>query len=193
MNYKGIQFKGISYSCDRAIQESWFENARMKGSWKIEIAYDPRNMGYVYVLNDLDGSFEACYMLEVSKRYEGLSLDEITYWKRQERLLEKGQNHKQLQKDVDYIADVEAIIKKAEKAKKEQQDPTLSKLEQVSAIRDNRKEEKERQRKVESKPIVGNRVVDTEVIAFAQTVAETDFKRPNVRDFLKLRKGDKDE
>lgn len=193
VNYKGIQFKGISYSCDRAIQESWFENARMKGSWKIEIAYDPRNMSYVYVLNDLDGSFEACYMLEVSKRYEGLSLDEITYWKRQERLLEKGQDHKQLQKDVDYIADVEAIIKKAEKAKKEQQDPTLSKLEQVSAIRDNRKEEKERQRKAESKPIIEKQVVDTEVIAFAQTVAETDFNRPNVREFLKRRKGDKDE
>lgn len=193
VNYKGIQFKGISYSCDRAIQESWFENARMKGSWKIEIAYDPRNMSYVYVLNDLDSSFEACHMLEVSKRYDGLSLDEITYWKRQERLLGKGQNHKQLQKDVDYIADVEAIIKKAEKAKKEQQDPNLSKLEQISAIRDNRKEEKERQRKVESEPIIEKPIEDTEIIAFPQTVAETDFKRPNVRDFLKRRKGDKDE
>ncbi|MBB4825596.1 hypothetical protein HNO89_002832 [Sporosarcina luteola] len=193
VNYKGMQFKGISYSCDRAIQESWFENARMKGSWKIEIAYDSRNMSYVYVLNDLNGSFDACYMLEVSKRYEGLSLDEITYWKQQERLMEKGQNHKQLQKDIDYISDVEAIIKKAEKAKKEQQDPTLSKLEQVSAIRDNRKEEKARQRKVESTPIIEKEVVETEVIEFPQTVTETDFKRPNVRDFLKRRKGDKDE
>lgn len=94
VNFKGIQFKGISYRCDRAIQESWFENARMNGSWKIEIAYDPRNISYAYVLNDIDNSFEACYMLEASKRYEGLSLNEITYWKRQERLLEKGQNHK---------------------------------------------------------------------------------------------------
>ena len=66
----------------------------MNGSWKIEIAYDPRNISYAYVLNDIDNSFEACYMLEASKRYEGLSLNEITYWKRQERLLEKGQNHK---------------------------------------------------------------------------------------------------
>lgn len=141
----------------------------------------------------MDNSFEACYVLEISKRFEGLGLDEITYWKRQERLLEKGQNHKQLQKDVDYIADVEAIIKKAEKAKKEQQDPTLSKLQQVSAIRDNRKEEKERQRKAESKPIIKKQVADTEIIALPQTVTETDFKRPNVRDFLKRRKGDKDE
>ncbi|MCY1459686.1 hypothetical protein D9M71_771790 [compost metagenome] len=92
-----------------------------------------------------------------------------------------------------YIADVEAIIKKAEKAKKGQQDPTLSKLQQVSAIRDNRKEEKERQRRAESKPIIEKQLADTEIIAFPQTVAETDFKRPNVRDFLKRRKGDKDE
>lgn len=193
INFKGIQFKGVSYSCDRAIQESWFENARMKGSWKIEIAYDPRNMSYAYVLNDIDNSFEACYMLEVSKRYESLSLDEITYWKRQERFLEKKQNHKQLQKDVDYIADVEAIIKKAEKAKKEQQDPTLSKLQQVSAIRDNRKVEKEKQRKIDSKPLVEKQIEDTEVIIFPEETTEIDFKRPNVRDFLKRRKGGKDE
>lgn len=193
VNHKGIQFKGISYSCDKAIQESWFENARMKGSWKMEIAYDPRNMNYVYVLNGLDSSFEACYMLEVSKRYEGLSLDEITYWKQQERLLEKGQDHKQFQKDLDYIADVEAIIKEAEKEKKAQQDSTLSKAEQVGAIRDNRKAEKDRQRIVESETIIEKRVSETEVIAFPQTVAETDFKRPNVREFLKRRKGDKDE
>jgi len=193
VNYKGIHFKGISYSCDRAIQENWFENARMKGSWKIELAYDPRNMSHVYILNDLDNSFEACYMLEVSKRYESLSLDEITYWKRQERFLEKKQNHKQLQKDVDYIADVEAIIKKAEKAKNEQRDLTLSKAEQVGAIRDNRKVEKEKQRKIDSKPLVEKQIEDTEVIIFPEETTEIDFKRPNVRDFLKRRKGGKDE
>lgn len=193
VNYKGIHFKGISYSCDRAIQENWFENARMKGSWKIELAYDPRNMSHVYILNDLDNSFEACYMLEVSKRYESLSLDEITYWKRQERFLEKKQNHKQLQKDVDYIADVEAIIKKAEKAKNAQRDLTLSKAEQVGAIRDNRKVEKEKQRKIDSKPLVEKQIEDTEVIIFPEETTEIDFKRPNVRDFLKRRKGGKDE
>nr|WP_245917542.1 hypothetical protein [Bacillus canaveralius] len=183
----------MSYSCDKALKESWFENARMKGSWKVELAYDPRNMSYVYVIDDSIGYFEECYMLELSRRYEGLSIDEITYWRQQEKRIEQGQNHNQLQKEVDYIADVEAIIKQAEKAKKAQQDITLSKAEQVGAIRDNRKAEKDRQRKVESKPIVEKQVKNTEVIPFPQTVAETDFKRPNVREFLKRRKEDKDE
>nr|WP_246439774.1 Mu transposase C-terminal domain-containing protein [Bacillus benzoevorans] len=193
VNHKGIQFKGISYSCDKAIKESWFENARMKGSWKIELAFDPRNMSHVYVIDETIGYFEECYMLEVSKRYEGLSLDEITYWRQQERRIEQDQNHKQLQKEIDYIADVEAIIKQAEKEKKAHQDRTLSKAEQVGAIRDNRKVEKDRQRKVESKPIIEKQVEATEVILFPQNVAETDFKRPNVREFLKRRKEDKNE
>lgn len=192
VNHKGIQFKGISYSCDKALKEAWFENARMKGSWKIELAYDPRNMSHVYVVDDSLGYFDECYMLDVSKRYEGLSLDEITYWRQEEKRLEKEQNHTQLQKDIDYIADVEAIIKKAEKAKQSQQDTSLSKAEQVGAIQANRKEEKERQRKVEPKPIV-EISEPAEIIQFPQTVAEADFKRLNVREFLKRRKEDKDE
>lgn len=193
VNHKGIQFKGISYSCDKAIKESWFENARMNGSWKVELAYDPRNMSNVYIVDDTLGYFEECPMLEGSKRYEGLSLDEITYWRQQEKRVEHGRNHQQLQKDIDYIADVEAIIKRAEKEKKVQQDSSLSKAEQVGAIRANRKDEKERQRKLESKPIIEKQIELTEVIPFPQTVAETDFKRPNVREFLKRRKEDKNE
>lgn len=38
VNYKGIQFKGITYKCEKALEESWFENARMKGSWKINLS-----------------------------------------------------------------------------------------------------------------------------------------------------------
>ncbi|MFK9095166.1 Mu transposase C-terminal domain-containing protein [Bacillus salipaludis] len=193
VNHKGIQFKGISYSCEKALKEAWFENARMKGSWKIKLAYDSRNMSHVYVVDDSLGYFEECYMLDVSKRYEVLSLDEITYWKQEEKRLEKEQNHRQLQKDIDYITDVETIIKQAEKAKKSQQDKSLSKAEQVGAIRANRKEEKERQRKIESKPIIEKESKSTEVVQFPQTVAEKDFKRPNVREFLKRRKEDKDE
>ncbi|MCM3181174.1 Mu transposase C-terminal domain-containing protein [Cytobacillus horneckiae] len=193
INHKGIQFKGISYSCDKALKEAWFENARMKGSWKVELAYDSRNMSEVYVVDDSLGYFEGCYMLDVSKRYEGLSLDEITYWKQEEKRLEKEQNHTQLQKDIDYIADIEAIIKQAEKAKRLQRDASLSKAEQVGSIRTNRKEEKERQRKIESKPIIEKTSGPVEVIQFPQTVAEADFKRPNVREFLKRRKEDKDE
>lgn len=193
VNHKGIQFKGISYGCDKALKEAWFENARMKGSWKIELAYDPRNMSHAYIVDDSLGYLDECYMLDVSKRYEGLSLDEINHWRQEEKRLEKEQNHKQLQKDIDYISDVEAIIKEAEKAKKSQQDTSLSKSELVGAIRANRKKERERQSKVESKPIIEKVKEPTEVIRFPQTDAKTDFKRPNVREFLKRRKEDEDE
>ncbi|HDR7257778.1 TPA: DDE-type integrase/transposase/recombinase [Bacillus paranthracis] len=193
VNHKGIQFKGISYSCDKALKEAWFENARMKGSWKIELAYDARNMSHVYVVDDSAGYFESCYMLELSKRYEGISLDEVIYWRKEENRLEKQQNYNQLQKEIDYIADVEAIIKKAEKEKNAQKDISLSKAEKVGAIRYNRKQEKEWQRKLESKPIIGKEIQSIEVIEFPTNVAESDFKRPNVREFLKRRKEDKDD
>lgn len=46
---QGIHFeKEIYYTCDIARQEGWFERARNRGSWKIEVAYDPRNLDNIY-------------------------------------------------------------------------------------------------------------------------------------------------
>ena len=45
---KGIKFENLYYACDVAIKEQWFETARNKGTWQIDISYDPRNVNYIY-------------------------------------------------------------------------------------------------------------------------------------------------
>jgi len=62
---KGIRYKKMFYSCDHAIQELWFEMARNKGYWKVDISYDPRNMDFIY-LRSADGrGFEKCRLLDI--------------------------------------------------------------------------------------------------------------------------------
>ncbi|MBT2653241.1 Mu transposase C-terminal domain-containing protein [Oceanobacillus sp. ISL-73] len=186
VNFKGIQFKGISYSCDKAVKDSWFENARMKGSWKVNLAYNPKDMTHVYLIGDREEEFEICHLLSVSKRYEGLSLEEVTYWRQEESYLEKKENHNQLQKEVNFIADVETIIKEAENELKTQKDSTLSKSEQIRNIRVNRDREKKLQRK--SEIYQGVETGSTEVVNFPTDDDKLDYKRKNVREFLKRRK-----
>lgn len=192
VNYKGIHFKGISYSCDRALKESWFENARLKGSWKIELAYDPRNMNHVYVVDEQNNYFDNCYMLETSKRFLGLSLEEIIYWRHDEKRLENKQNHNQLQKDIDYISDVKTIVNKASNAKKLEEDKSLSKSKKVSEIRKNRHLEKKLQYESESTMLFNSEKQETKVIPF-EAKEDPEFKRSSVRDFLKRRKEENNE
>ncbi|MGE7717622.1 Mu transposase C-terminal domain-containing protein [Priestia megaterium] len=193
VTFKGIQFKGISYSCESALKEMWFENARMKGSWKVELAYDPRDISNVYVIDESIGFFEKCNMLDVSKRYFGLSLDEVIYWRQKENKLVKTLNHKQLQKEVDYISEVEEIVKKAENSTTEVKDFNISKSKKIGAIRDNRRLEKKYQQTKEAELFIRNETTDEKEINLPVKIENEEFQRQNIRDFLKRRKENENE
>ncbi|MDF2606229.1 MAG: transposase [Bacillales bacterium] len=189
---KGIKFKGMYYSCETAIRELWFETSRQKGSWKIYISYDPRNISNVYFLNTITRKFESCYLLPTSERYKDSSLDEVKYLQEVEKGMLQMSKHSQLQNDIDYISEVEHIVDKALKRKEESIDKSLSKLEKVSSIQENRKFERNHYRKEQvfnfEQPTVGND--SWEVIPFNEKSYEKEdnYARSNVRDYVQSQK-----
>jgi len=47
---RGIHLFGENYyTCDLALRQGWFERARMRGEWKIEVAHHPRTTAYIYL------------------------------------------------------------------------------------------------------------------------------------------------
>lgn len=190
---KGIKLKGMFYSCETALKEHWFERSRQKGSWRIAISYDPRNMSNVYYMNPTTRKFENCYLLPVSERYKNASLDEVKYLQEVEKEMYQKNNHSQLQKDIDYISEVEHLVAQAIKRKTENVDNSLSKSERVSSIQDYRKLEKDQSRK-EQVFNLGRTNIDStdkgEVISLKQENSESEenYARSNIRDFLKRRR-----
>ena len=75
---KGIRFKGLYYICERAVSERWFETARAKGSFKVDVSYDPRNMNRIYIRQS-DGSIDSCHFTEWQEKYTDKCLDEIIH------------------------------------------------------------------------------------------------------------------
>lgn len=74
----GIAFRGRFYTCQRAMEERWFDKARQDGRWQVEVSYDPRDMDQVYL--HLTGSkiaFEACTLTDRSRADRHLSAWEI--------------------------------------------------------------------------------------------------------------------
>jgi len=196
VTHKGIRLKGIFYSCERAIKESWFEKSRQKGSWKVEIAYDPRNMSTAYLIDSRNSNYDKCHMLEPSKRFENASLDEITLLIQKEKQSLASVSHSQLQKEVDYLSEVEAIVKNAKKEKEKVQDHNLSKAERVGSIKEYRENEKQEQRIDESFTFIHENVTrqDTQILPIkTNTESEPDYSRPNLREFMRKRKERKDE
>ena len=91
---KGIRYKGLYYLSERAIYEQWFETARAKGSYKVDISYDPRDMTNIYVRNLYDALFEKCYLSDWETKWNKKSLDEILHQQADERDGEYRRNPK---------------------------------------------------------------------------------------------------
>lgn len=139
---KGIKFKNLYYGSKISLKERWFERARNKGSFKVDICYDPRNMDYIYIKSDDGIDFEKCFLLEHMGRYKNKTLDEIQYLLEYEKLQLQKSSDKEIQSKIDLISEIESIVKNAEKASKSSNISNESKSKKIKGIRKNRGFEK---------------------------------------------------
>lgn len=146
---KGIQFQGVTYLSEKAIRERWFENARAKGSFRVQVSYDPRNMDNVYIWQSGEEEFEACFLPDWEEKYRGKSLDEIRFLQAEEKLLKGKHLSAQMQRRVDLNAEIEKIVREAEEMSA-QTSVSESKSARVENIRNNRLAEKKMNRRTEA-------------------------------------------
>jgi len=135
---KGIRFKGLFYSSDRAIRESWFAKARAKKTWQVSVSYDPRDMAVIYVWNDEDKTYDRCSLLDWNGKNAGKCLEEIVYEQRKEKIVAKQLKSSETEAKVNLNADIDAIVAKAQSKAL----PQKSKKERVSNIKGNRRHER---------------------------------------------------
>ena len=139
---KGIRFKGLHYLSERAIAEQWFERARTRGSYRVDISYDPRDMGYIYVRN-IDGvSCEPCFLADWEAKWSGKIFDEVAFQQINERALHKNHANRELQASVDLSAEIDKVVAEAEQMSKQAVVPA-SKKARTAGIRNNRADEKQ--------------------------------------------------
>lgn len=147
---KGIRFKNMLYSCETALKESWFVQARTKKSWKVDISYDPRNMDNVYLHLKDKSLFESCFLLDHQERYKNKVLEEIEQLIISERDAYKNENHNLLREEINFYTNIEGIVNEAIKGPNQNQKNKITKAQKIKNIRDNRQVEKNIRREQEA-------------------------------------------
>ena len=145
---RGIRFKGMYYSCEEALKGLWFEKARAKGTYRVKIYYDPRDMGAILVENPTGTEVLLCELVEWETKYAGKQLDEVWYEQEKEKLRNKELKAKELEAKINLGKQIESIVDSA--GQKSSADNAASKAERIRNIRANRKNEKEEIRKKEA-------------------------------------------
>ena len=142
---QGIQFKGMFYSCELAIQEQWFVRARKSGRWSITASYDPRKPEVIY-LHQGGGKLEPCQLLPKDERFSNLPIEEILEYqeiqKQKSALYEprRMESSGELNTMIDHVVDGAYEQTKAAKSNPE------SSRSQLKHIRKNRAEANEQLR-----------------------------------------------
>jgi hypothetical protein len=145
---KGIRFKNLYYLCRRAAAEHWFETARAKGAWKVDISYDPRNMSAIYV-RESGGTVDECWLSEWQGKYVGKCLYEIDRLRASEKAMQRKNAPKEMASKAELTAAIEGVIAEAEEMARQTAVPK-SKAERTGNIRENRRREKEANRRDEA-------------------------------------------
>ncbi|MGK7892242.1 MAG: Mu transposase C-terminal domain-containing protein [Xenococcus sp. (in: cyanobacteria)] len=101
---RGIKFKQMFYTCEKAIAENWAGQARSKllsvSERRLDISYDPRNTNYIYIRASDGQSYEKCYLLDPDDRYSNMNLDDVEFLLEQEKYEARLEADSKLQSDI---------------------------------------------------------------------------------------------
>jgi hypothetical protein len=163
--------------CDRAVTEYWFEGARSKGAWKVDISFDPRNMTTIYIRN-ADGTVERCWLSEWQEKYNSKTLDEILHLLETEKALQHKNTSKEMASKAELSAAIDSVISEAEEMARRTALPK-SKSARTKNIRDNRQNEKTANRLDEAFVIGGGEPgKESGVTAVAEPKPESEEMHP---------------
>ncbi|WP_223226306.1 Mu transposase C-terminal domain-containing protein [Sporomusa sp. GT1] len=188
---KGIKFKKMYYSCEKALMEEWFDRARIKGNWSIDICFDYRNMTYIYIKDEHGRGYTICRMLERLDKYLGRSYEDILFLDELELTRLKGKSDQGLQNRLKRLKQSQKIIENALEKKAESSE---SDSKRVQGIRDNRQVEKERNREKEAFILADAQIQDivSDSLNRPSSVQGAPTKHPRMLAILKqVQKGEK--
>jgi len=107
---KGIKFKNMYYTCEKAVEQQWFSQVRIKKSWTCCIAYDPRDLNHIFILE-----FEIPELAEKTaafhNAFEDWTEEDFELWRNEERAFRIKNEKEQLEKQSAYNRQIQETIK----------------------------------------------------------------------------------
>jgi putative transposase len=141
---EGIHFKGLSYECERAWNEKWFEKARIAGSWPVAMAYDYRTVSRIYLRLDEGRQIEECTLMPKDQIWAAFDWQDIKDRRAWDKVLAKEPEQQAQQAKIEIQAKQKQIIRDARK-KTMAARKGFSNAELLSGIDENRADERKRE------------------------------------------------
>lgn len=144
---KGIYFQSLYYTCAKATVEQWFVKARVSGRWKIQIAFDPRNLDNIYLYDDADKELTTLHLIDSTETFKGRDWYETVDYFELKNIAEYVAQTDLIQSQAEFHAAIESIVKEGRSLSSQYKAPNNQ--QSVNSIRENRAAEREHERSTE--------------------------------------------
>lgn len=164
---KGVKFKKLLYASQYSLKNNWFENARINGSSKIEIRFNPRDLTHIYTANEENNGFHKLTLLNHLTKFKGKGIEEIEQVIKHEQAIDNKGKARELQEKMRLFDDIEKIVADGKQKTEEQKDDSVSKTQKLKGIKENQRTERELQRNLIQKiedPVLVEEEVAEEII-----------------------------
>jgi hypothetical protein len=141
VTFRGIKFRHLYYTCERATRENWFVKARSSRSWQVDVAFDPRSVDMILLRLPHGGGLESCFLTQADQRFAGKSWEEIQDLDHLQAEARDRSKTEDLQKRVDHQALAQAIFSNAVK-EAEAANQGLTKAARLRGVRENSRGER---------------------------------------------------
>lgn len=183
----GIRLRGLFYTCQRALEERWFDKARQSGTRKVKVSYDPRNLDELYLHDStVPMQFQICQLTERSRAHRQISVWELEQLQVTEKQTSARRQPRQQLAAADLSASIEGIVSGA--VKQQGEPSTESAAKRTRNIRGNRAVEKQANRGVEvfrfaASPTALGASKSADILKFPSTVPD-DYSEPDITEIL---------
>lgn len=138
--HDGIWFKGMPYTCKRAMDENWLAQARNGKTWHLPVWYDTDWTNEIFFLPEGCKQLETCTLADPNQMYSNMRLEEVIDMMEFLKMDKSERIHRHNTATTQLIAQNAALCDSAREVKIEQQEP-LSKRQAIGDIQYHRQVE----------------------------------------------------
>ncbi|EHJ01947.1 HMG-I and HMG-Y, DNA-binding [Clostridium sp. DL-VIII] len=140
---KGIRFNKLFYVSKYTLEEGWFQKARIEGSFKVRISYEPNNISEIYYIKEDGMSYDTLALVTYMEQYKGMGEEELNKIFEYEEKLNKEAGKKEIKEKIKLFDEIEKITSTAKQEQERFKDKNISKTARLKNIRENLEGERE--------------------------------------------------
>ncbi|MGO4271183.1 Mu transposase C-terminal domain-containing protein [Paenibacillus sp. TAF58] len=139
---RGVSYKKMLYASEYTLKNEWFQKSRIKGSWKVKICYDPRDLTNIYVIDENNQGLQKLTLLDHLTKYANKGIEEIERMAEYEQSMDEKSKDRELQEKVKLFTEIEQIVKDAKRKTDSERDYSKSKSKRLAGIKENQRNER---------------------------------------------------